>query len=112
MNTTVNTEKHVIIGTGSVVMSLDSIITITIDNEFDIVLVLLDDKEKPEQRVSGERTHRGVKLTLINFDNAIGVATSEPIDIAMKKDKKICLALAVYSIGTVRLLHYNVLMEK
>lgn len=112
MTTSISTEKHVIVSSGSVITSTSDTVTITIDNEFDIELVLVDDKETTEQRIKGENIPRGAKLSLINFNNPIGTATTEPISIATKKDKTISIALAVHSIGTVRLLQYNVLLEK
>ena len=95
-----------VIQTGSL-MTSDELLAITMDNEYTISFSFCEDSTVKEQKIDIGTEQNGIVFKLYNFNNPLGSAIAKPIEFAKKNGKPIYISFCVYSIGTAKLLHYN-----
>ena len=112
MDFVVSNGKQIVVNTGNIIMDLDTVITITVDSSYEIRFCLVEQEGNTEESFSLDPEEHGVKITLKDFKNPVGSATTKPIIIAKRGEKNISVSFAVYAVGTVRMLHYNILLDE
>lgn len=96
-----------VVQTGSVLV-YDNMTTLTIDGDYKIEIKYEDGSKDDPQDIKISPTDNGVELTLRNFNNPLGTASSVPIPIAKRGEITIHIALAVYKLGVAKMLYFNI----
>lgn len=99
--------KLTVVQTGTVLISNNESTTITIDNNYNIVIVYKDDPIENKQNISATPNNMGVTIELKNFNNPLGTSTTSPIPIATQGKNTIYIAMSVFAIGVSKVLVYG-----
>ena len=97
-----------VLQTGTVLVTDNEPTTITIDDNYSIEILYVDDPESKEQNISIQQTKTGISIELKNFNNPLGTSTTRPIPIAKQGELTISISLMVTTVGLVKSLYYGI----
>ena len=109
MEITIKQGNLQVLTTNSIIVPKGYETTIILDNEFEISVIFVDGKNQEIKKESIK--NRGIRITLIAFNNSLGTSTINPIPIAKRNDKTVYMSICVYAINNVKILTYTILSE-
>lgn len=112
MNIKLKYGELTLIKSDSVIVHDNQPIKIMIDDEYTVLVTCADDASIPEQKIGILPNEKGIEISLVNFNNALGTATGKPIEFAKQNGNVICISLCVYVIGTAKIIHYNIYVKQ
>ena len=103
-----------IIDSGSAVVTNNNTLKFKFDEESDVLIEFVED-EKQNQELKKRIEGPNLIISLINFNNPLGISFKEPISIGTRTDgKKIYINIAVHAIGDnankaqlIKVVHYS-----
>lgn len=96
-----------VLASGTIHINNNESTIISLDEELNIKISYMDDKENLEQKINTRATGKDVFLELKNFNNPLGTATIKPLSIAKMDDKTLGLSFSVVAIGECKVLSYT-----
>ena len=101
-----------VIQTGAILVSNNEATTITVDNDYNIMIYYKDDQNDKTQDISVQAREKGISIELKNFNNPLGTSTTSPIPIAKQGQQTIYISLTVTAIGQAKILYYGLYLGK
>jgi ABC-type sulfate/molybdate transport systems ATPase subunit len=110
MKITTGINDFEVLSSGTIISFKEESINFELSPQVKVILRFVEDKEVKEQKMDFKVINNNqIEILLTNFNNSLGTANVEPLELAIINNKKIYFNFVVYSLsGTVsKTVHYT-----